>query len=238
MKAFVTIIVVLALIVVGVGGYLGFIPGVSSIFGSDKPRDLGQKITLEDSKAIQLKTKVEIVELPKDTPVENSFQLVGKKDMSFSFDGKEATALVNNRPWKYYPFSNVQIRLNPDNTIETSGMVNMDKLFDYAKSLGYSAEDVKKAMDEYKIPRINMPFYAKGTADITYDHVTMNVQEVQAGRLSIPSSVIISNQDRITSFVQDVVGKINGFSAKSLRVEDQKFIFDGTLPEKESVVTN
>ena len=39
---------VLVIVVVLVLGYLGFVPGVSNIFGSNKPRDLGVTYTAAD----------------------------------------------------------------------------------------------------------------------------------------------------------------------------------------------
>jgi len=57
MKLLLKIILVIVAIVVLVGGYLGFIPGVSGLFGSDQPRDLGAAYTEADLASGQAKLK-------------------------------------------------------------------------------------------------------------------------------------------------------------------------------------
>ena len=39
-------------------GYLGFVPGVASLFGSDKPRDLGIKATAADLQSANSNDKI------------------------------------------------------------------------------------------------------------------------------------------------------------------------------------
>lgn len=236
MTGFVKLFLLIVAVIIFLAGLAGFVPGLSDILGTNKPKDLGIKITTEDSAKAQEKSGVIIIELSKDTPVNNSYQLSGQKNASFSFDSKEGTAIINNRPWKYYPFSNLQLRINSDGTLETSGMVNMATFMDYANSLGYATDDVNKALDQYHIPKINMPFYAKGTGSVIDNKVTVNIQSFQAGRIPVPSGILSANMGRINSFAQDVVGRQKGFTAKKLVVENNKIVFDGTMPEKEAVV--
>ena len=236
MKIFLGFLLLLVVTLVGVGGYLGFIPGVSSVFGSDKPRDLGVKVTLEDSKKAQEMTGVIMAELPSNTPISQSIKLEGKKEVKVTFDDVSGSAIMNNRPWKYYPFYNVQVKIHPDGTIESSGMINMDKALQYMESLGFATADVKKAMSDYKIPFMNMPYYIKGKGEVVNNKVTLNVDSVQAGRLSIPSSIVSQNQGRAAEVVESAINRLSGFYARSLKVENGKVVFDGTMPEKESVV--
>lgn len=236
MKGFLTFLLVLVVVVIFLAGLAGFVPGLSTILGTNKPKDLGVHITKEDSAKAQEKSGVVLVELPANTPVEESYQLSGQRAASFSFDSKEATGVINNRPWKYYPFYDLQLRINSDGTIETSGMVDMSILMNYAKSLGYATDDVNSALSQYHIPKINMPFYIKGTGSVIDNKVAIDVQSFEAGRVPIPSGVLSSNMDRINSFAQDVVDRQKGFTAKKLDVEDGKIVFDGTMPEKESIV--
>ena len=236
MEGFLKLFLFLIAVLIFVAGLAGFVPGLSTVLGTNKPRDLGQKITPVDSTKAQEKSGVQIVELPQNTPIADSYQLSGQRAASFTYDSTEATAIINNRPWKYYPFSNLQFRINSDGTAEISGMVNMTTFMDYAQALGYATGDVDKALNDYHIPKINMPFYAKGAAGIIDNKVFFNVTSLEAGRVPVPSSVLSSNKGRIESFAQDVVNRQNGFSAKKLVVENGKIVFDGTLPEKESVV--
>ena len=115
-------------------------------------------------------------------------------------------------------------------------MVNMNTFMSYANALGYATDDVNKALDQYHIPKVNMPFYVKGTGSIIENKVNLNVQSFEAGRISVPSGIISSNMNRINSFVQDVVNKQTGFYAKKMTVENGKIVFDGKLSEREYVV--
>lgn len=236
MKGLLRLLLFIIVVVVFFAGLAGFVPGLSTVMGTNKPKDLGVKITPEDSIKAQEKSRVTLVELPQGTSIADSYVLEGKRDIKFSFDSVEATAIINNRPWKYYPFSNLQLLINLNDTIEITGMANMSLITDYAKALGYATGDVEKALLEYHIPKINMPFYAKGTASIIDNKVSFNVTSLEAGRIPVSSKILSSNKDRIESFVQDVVNKQKGFYAQKLIVENGSIVFEGTLPEKESVV--
>lgn len=236
MKGTLRIIILIVVVLVFVAGLAGFVPGLSTLLGTNKPKDLGITFTIEDSAQSQLASGVILVELPKDTPIENSYRLEGQRDVTFSFDSKQTSAVLNNRPLKYYPFSNVQVRINQDGTMETTGLVNMDTLIKFANGLGYATDDIKKALVQYNIPQMNMPFYIKGTGSIIENKVSLNVQSFEAGRISVPSKILSSNMGRINSFVQDVIEKQNGFYAKKMVVNDNKIDFDGKLPEKQYVV--
>ncbi len=236
MKGLLRLLLFIIVVVIFFAGLAGFVPGLSTVLGTNKPKDLGISIVPQDSVTAQNKIGVQVVELPKDTSIENSYQLSGQRDVQLTLDSKEGTAIMNNRSWKYYPFSNMQLRINTDGTAEVAGMVNMSTFMNYANSLGYSTGDVEKALNDYHIPRMNMPFYAKGTAGIIDNKVSFNVTSFEAGRIPIPGSILSSNKGRIESFAQDVVSRQKGFSAKKLVVENGKIVFDGTLPEKESVV--
>jgi hypothetical protein len=236
MKAFISTFLLIVVVIIFFAGLTGFVPYLSSFLGTDKPRDLGVSTTKEDLAKAQEKSGVIVVDLPKDTPIEESYRLSGQVNKSFSLTSAEATAIINDRPTKYSAFSNVQLKLNPDGTMEASGMVDMSRVLDFAKSLGYATDDINKALSEYNLPRISMPFYIKGTGSILDNKVTVSIQSFQAGRIPLPSKILNANMGRINSFAQDVIGRQTGFSAKKWAVENEKIVFDGTLPEKESVV--
>ncbi|PKH44539.1 hypothetical protein CVH13_01850, partial [Dehalococcoides mccartyi] len=65
--AVITFIVLLLVAAVLVMGYLGIMPGVSSLMGSDKPRDLGITATSQDYQTMVTKSGVTVSALPSDT---------------------------------------------------------------------------------------------------------------------------------------------------------------------------
>ena len=68
MKKWLIVVLVLILIPTLVLGYLGFVPGVSAIMGSNRPRDLGVRYTEADLSSLMAKNGIQDVVLP-DTEV-------------------------------------------------------------------------------------------------------------------------------------------------------------------------
>jgi hypothetical protein len=113
MKKFLKIagIVLLGLIVVGllVLGYFGFVPGLSGLMGSDKPRDLGVTYTAADLTSAQLKLGQELVEPQADPFVQ--FKRASGHAVETTLTQEEYSAHVA----KIHPVSDVQIKLDGNN---------------------------------------------------------------------------------------------------------------------------
>ena len=221
---------------VGIGGYFGVIPGIASVFGADKPRDLGITVTKEESVQAQSKTGVAVVALPANAPLTQSIVLTGKKPQVYTMTSKEISALANNRTWKYYPLEQVQIRINDDGTVESSGVLNVDLMMNYVQAIGYSSADVEKALATYKLPLKKLPFYLKTTGEVKDGKVTGSILAAEAGRIPIPESLISDSTPQIISILEEGIAKSPGFSIKSLKFENGNLLFDGTVPEQEATV--
>lgn len=216
-------------------GYLGFVPGLSHWLGSDKPRDLGVKYSTEMIDQAQEKTGVEVVQLPDSTSVEASIQLSGQKEVNYSLTSQELTALAN-RSWKYFPISQVQLKINSDGSVEGSGVVDINKISAYSKAVGFSVETAEKTIDDYKIPRMVIPFYFKFTGNAKDNQVNLQPQALEVGRLGIPGGVLSENARKLSEFLSISISRSPGFSIKTLTFSDGKMNFEGTVPEKEMIV--
>ncbi|MEK7874346.1 MAG: hypothetical protein AAB502_10895, partial [Chloroflexota bacterium] len=64
MKTLLIAVAVLVVVAVLAGGYFGFVPSVSSIFGSNRPRDLGVRYTQADLQSLRGKTGTQYHSLP------------------------------------------------------------------------------------------------------------------------------------------------------------------------------
>ena len=95
---------VLIIVMVSVGGYFGLVPGVSSIFGSDKPKDLGVTYTEADRLSGRAKAGWEVIELPSDLLPEESYSFTGQNAVDTTFNERELTAWAND-PWTCFPLS-------------------------------------------------------------------------------------------------------------------------------------
>lgn len=236
MGKFLIFIIFVAIVILLPLSLLGQVPLLSSAIGA-APKDLGISINKADSDVSQSKVGTQVVTLSPTTPLYEDYRLEGKKPADISFDSKEATALVNNRAWANYPFKSVQIRINSDGSIETSGIITVKKAMPYAVALGYSESDIKKAMDKYHLPSLEIPFYLKGTGSIINNQVALDVSQAKIGAIPLPSSIVATAQNEAENLIEDIIYRHrDNFNCESLQVENNQIRFKGSVPEKEYVI--
>ena len=158
---------VLIIIIVLVGGYFGLIPGVSNIFGSHKPKDLGITYTEADRLSGRAKAAWEVIELPSDLPPEESYIVTGQNAVDTIFNERELTAWAND-PWTYFPLSDCQIRVNDDDTVEFSGILHTGKLQEWGDAMGVT-EEYSQVIDDFLRWFVwgNTTFYVKLSASVS-----------------------------------------------------------------------
>jgi hypothetical protein len=228
-------IVVIVVIVAVLGlGYLGLIPGVSSLFGSDKPRDLGVKVTQANLDSANAKTGVKLVTLQSAKSPKESISYSGQKNLKAEFSSEEITAMLANGKWKYSPVSDCQVRFNQDGSVEVSGLLRVDRIYSYAEATGIPASDVKQFLDALKLGSVNPPFYMKGTASAKDNKATVNFESIEIGRLNVPADLIANNKTRLIGLAEDRARQVPGLNAKSLTFANGIMQFDGTVPETEA----
>ena len=215
-----------------IAGYLGFVPGLASAFGSDKPRDLGVEYIAADAKSAGEKVKAQVTALPAGAAAEKSVILSGQTPVTSNFTDKELTALIatHEAQWAYYPVSDCQVKINADGTVEAAGILRMDRAYGYAAATGVPAEVMNAVADRLKIANSNPPFYVKGTLTVTNNKVSGDVDQLEIGRLSVPANWIDDNKSQIVSFVENRIAKA-GVSVKSATFANGQLSFDGTMPE-------
>jgi hypothetical protein len=216
---------------------LGLVPGLSKLVGAG-PRDLGIKITKEDSAAAISKMGTEIVPLPKKQTSTKDYVLEGTRDVDMTFSDKELTAHSNNRPWNKFPLKEVQIKITDDGTVESSGIMVVSKIIPYALALGYSEEEVKNAMEKYRIPPFEVPFYIKGTGSVVNNSVSLNASNIQIGAVPLPETMVSYASSQAVSLLDDLISRNSkSFSADEISFGKNTMHFTGRLPEKEFVTT-
>jgi hypothetical protein len=227
---------ILAVVValVFVAGYLGFVPGISSIFGSDKPKDLGVTYTAADYKSAEVKSNIQKIDLPATTPPEQSLQYEGTQPASVDMTEAEVTALINDSPWPYGAFSDCQVKFNADGTAEFAGILETGKLEDYARARGYTDTEIKDALgivDKFTVVQKNMPFDIVGTGSVVNGVIDFDIQKFQLGKLGFPADQINGRKSEILNYAQQAIKRLPGFSVKSFSISKGKIHFDGTLPK-------
>jgi hypothetical protein len=222
---------VLIIIIVLVGGYFGLVPGVSSIFGSDKPKDLGVTYTEEDRLSGRAKAGWEVTELSSDLPPEDSYSFTGQNAVDTSFNERELTAWAND-PWTYFPLSDCQVRVNDDNTVEFSGKLNIGKLKDWIDAMGV-ADQYSELIDDYLRWFMwgNPPFYVKFSGSVANGQViSPQIYSAQVGRFSVPQGLIDDNINELVDYIEWQANNINGFSVTTAEIVDGQVNFVGTMP--------
>lgn len=251
-KVWLAILLVILIVPVVLFALAGYVPGLSAVFGATKPRDLGVTYTEEDKNSAISKSGAVYGELPSDTKDESSIQFEGSHDVKTSWNSAEMTALLNDRPWKNWPIKNVQLRINPDNTVEMSGVVNAEELKGYGSGIGVPGAVV----DRVSLLPAEASFYIKGSGSLSQNQVaSFDITSAQLGRLSIPTGVLLSSQNIVNNaYAEDVVSElkkysgkkasivnfingrmswVEGFFAKMAVFSDGKLEFEGSIPDKE-----
>lgn len=262
-KVFFILFLVLIITPILILGFLGFIPGLSTLLGTDKPRDLGIRYTEADLKSCRVKSQVKYdTSLPDNSDPVQSVQYIGKRDINTEFTAQELTATMNNQPWKYWPYKNVQLKFNTDGSGEISGILIKSKIPGYAAIIGASVEVTNFAM---KFLPNDPVFYVKMRASLKDNKVDLfEPQSLQIGRLPIPLDLFLSFRGPQLigkAFAQDIGGmtkelsqvknkkaliinyinsRLNGhlgsFYAKKAYFKENTAYFDGTLSERISYV--
>jgi len=232
--------VFLFILIVGGGGilllgYLGLFPSVSRILGSDKPRDLGIKYTQTNLEEGKRKTGVEIKILPIGGILGVTIQYLGQHKVDKQFDSEEVTAIANNSPWKFYPFSGLQIKFNKDGNVELTGILLTDRIISYITATGGSRFNIAGVMEKIKLPKGNIPFYIEANGGVNNDKVNLNIQKVELGRLPIPQSLYTSSKGYVDNFAEERMRFVKGLSVKSVKIENGQLNFIGTLPDFEAL---
>jgi hypothetical protein len=226
-------VIVILVILVGVGGYLGVVPGVSNLFGANKPKDLGVTFTAQDLKDAETKAGAQIVTLAPDLPPTQSLTFSGQKNTSTFFTQDEINAWMNNS-WAY-ALLGCQLKINADGTAEFSGVLHTDHIKAFEEAMGISANDMS-VIDKYvRFIKGNPAIYIKGTGSVVNGQIHLDIQKMRVGNLWVPSGIITSNESSLISFMQNMIYHVPGFSIKNASFSNGGILFDGTVPAVASV---
>jgi hypothetical protein len=229
----VSIIIILIIAVVIFLGYLGFIPGLSKLFGSDKPRDLGVTWDVDDYVAAHKLTGVEVKTATGQVPDKETIVSYGSHPAKLNLSDVAITAIINNNSgnWKYFPVSNVQVKIASDGSAQMSGLLHFDRLAGYAAATGANYENIKIVMDTFKLLPSQLPFYIAGTASAEENSANLNLSKVEIGRAPVPSDYLIDYKSQINGFFTQQLKAFPGFSVKAASMSDGKIYFNGTLAD-------
>jgi hypothetical protein len=226
MKKAAIVIVVIVLVLYLIAGYfIGGLPVASKIMGSNQPVDLGIEISVDGAyqglDALGQPTTVEKLQEIADNP--DSFGTV-----QTTLTEEEASSLMalNNAP--DFPARLTQIKFNDDGTMESSGIIWLDKFPAFLARNGVSSEGIEKVMG-YIGFMDSTTYYIKGTFSISNNNVDLDMDSVKVGRISLPTGVINDNRGSVENTISNILTN-NGYNIRSLYVSDGKVNVDMDQP--------
>jgi hypothetical protein len=223
-------IAAVVLIAVLVLGYLGFMPGVSNLFGSNKPKNLGATYTQADYQSARTKMGTIITDLPADASPEKSIKFSGQKNINVTFSQSEFNSLLAERQWKYYPLKNSQLKINADGTAEFSAVLIKGRIEGFAKAVGVSQDNIDEVTKYIKMLPGDPAIYLKGKCSVTNNRISQSVSEVKVGKLDLTGQ-IKDNAGSIVDWVQSELFTLPGVNIKSFQLVNGSVHFEGTLPD-------
>jgi hypothetical protein len=225
----------IVVLVVLVAGYLGFVPILSDLMGAG-PRDLGIHPTAAD--AVNAMSKIGNTELALNgsTGPQGSIRLEGNHHVDTVLTAEEITAAQNARNYKYDPIRNVQVKINSDNTVETSGRLSIPKAKDYLRAIGYTESEIDQALSAAKDVPGEAAFYAKGTVSMTNNVLSTDISEAKIGNVQIPKDQL--SNGALASIASSLISKNPGVSVDKFEIVDGKAHFVGTYPDKTYLAPN
>lgn len=226
LKNLIFVIIVLVVILLLVGGYFGLVPGVSSLFGSDKARDLGVVATTDLSAVANTKLAVQRVG---DAKVAEKIVYSGSHPVNISLSPEEISSLVTKGEWRYNPIADdFQVKINADGSTEVSGLLDRARLDGYLTTNGF--KEVLTYTSKFNFLPAKVPFYLNGSLKIVNNKVDMNLTSAEVGRTPLPTdSGAVGAVER---FVERRMSAVSGLSVTSLDFTGAKMNFKGTFPSK------
>ncbi|HSW58486.1 MAG TPA: hypothetical protein VLH15_08800 [Dehalococcoidales bacterium] len=221
---------VVVLIAVLALGYLGFMPGVSNLFGSNTPRDLGVRFTAADFQSARAKTGTVHTDLPSDARPEDSLRFSGQRAVNTTFTESEFNSLIVNRPWKYYPLDQPQLKINPDGSVEFTARIVKSRIEPFALSLGFTQEDIGMITNYSRFLPGDPVVDIKGTCSVVNGRISQSITQAKIGRLDFTKQ-IQDNSGSIVNWIEDELLTMPGLSVKNFQFVNGKVHFEGTLPD-------
>lgn len=201
-----------------------------------KPKALGISYTQKDLDSIKQKVAVTFAPLPDNKPAVKTIIVSGSHQVDQNFTSSELTAAIDNRhnDYAYFPFRNVQIRVNSDGSVEGSGTINYQDAVNYLLTLGVSQTAITEGTAKFKIPNANLPVYLKASGKITNNDSQINFVAVSIANISVPENLIQEFQPAVNGLIESIIkSRQPSYNIEKLEVLNGQVYFKGSAPDLE-----
>lgn len=156
----------------------------------------------------------------------------GGIDLEHTFTQSEINSWFSawEQSWTGIPFKNLQVKLNPDGTVEASSLISIKEAESIGKTLGYTDQQIEQAKNYLGYIPDPLPLYAKGKASILEDDVMISMDRFKVANFDVPSSI----SSPVAALIEDVIEKARFLSdqttIKSAILTPQGVEFTGRVP--------
>lgn len=203
--------------------YLGFVPGLSDLFGSNTPRDLQAAHTAADLTSAQ--TKLDQTILTGETaPSLKTIKNGGSSTVDTVLTGREFAGHLE----AIHPVKDLQIVFHDDGTFEAAGRIDRPRIVTYAKLLGFSnvgEVDVLGAVNKY-LPGSPI-FYLRGRGSIEKGVPIMTLTEAKLGRLPASTAGLAKT---LVAYAKLNLDKIPGLDIATMKIGANGVSVVGDVP--------
>lgn len=222
-------VLILIIIVILVLGYLGFVPGLSHLFGSDKARDLGVYASTESFNSASQKIMLQAIPSSAGGGLGLGSYVVPSDPhpIDIMLTSEEMTSLVQKEFFKVNPIAqDLQIKIHGDGTVEASGILNFYRLAQVIPDARLN--EVIQYAKKYQIFGSTAPFYIAGRGSMINNQASLNISEVQIGRVNVP--VKTDMNQAADSIINRNIRNISGLSVTSASFNQGQLHLVGQFP--------
>lgn len=217
-----------------IAGYFGLVPGLSSLMGANKAKDLGVTYTPADYQTFLAKTQTTMQDFANApaNPEKPGKKVVFANPVTVAdqtVTQEELTAAINESGWLWMPIDNTQVKLT-DGTVEISGNLQLDYIVQFISfigGVGYGQAEIDQAISWGKKLVNNAPIYIKANGSVVNNQLQLAVQEVQIGRYNVPVDIA---QTVLSVGTQSAINNTPHLEAQSAQLTNGAIVFTGTHP--------
>ncbi|NOQ68057.1 hypothetical protein GQ568_01285 [Patescibacteria group bacterium] len=190
------------------------VPFLSSLLGTDKPRNLIGEVDPNLYKDTLIKGDITLTDEIDKYCLTCDISYEDFNPMDITISSAELSSLLQATNSNFGPLKEIQIKLNDNNQVEMSAYLDL-------KDYGYD---------------FSGPVYAAGIiAKSDSSNLAIEIQRVEAGILSIPEEYIKQGEEGLNILINSQLAKMPDLKIDSLEISDNSLHFKGDYPKTASV---
>ena len=212
-KLIAVVIVIMIIISVIAATGIFYVPGVSEVLGTNKPRDLGVKADPAKFNALLARENVKLTGPASGFDLTADIKYGQARPMDVIVSSEELTSMMQATNNEKGPLKNMQVKLGSNNQMEMSADADLQKF-------GYPVKG---------------PVYLKGTFEKSSSgSVNVIVKEGSLGLIPVPADVLQQAGDGVEQQINHQLGSMPGMRIDQLEIQNGQLHYSGAFPQTAS----